>query len=495
MSKNTIPSIIPAPRQVELTADTLTLIATVHVGTPETENAASTLVTFARRTHGIHFAIQPSSGTVRFVKDTAQPSEGYVLTIGSTIGEGVTIAAADGAGWQNGVSTLIQLMKPTEDAGHFAVPAGTITDAPGCSWRGLMVDLARDFHEFPMLLQYVDMCRFYKIRTLHLHFTDDQSYTLPSRAFPKLSTVGRCYTEQQIRRLVAYAAEREVILMPEIDVPGHCTSFAEGYGDIFGRDGIIRQSEASIACMEALFRELCGMFPNSPYIHIGGDEAAIDKWTQDEPTLAACRAQGIDTDSYLSREGGREELSQLLYATFVRRMAEAVLSCGRTPVVWEGFGAAVNHLIPRETVVMSWENYYQTTPSLQEAGFRLLNCSWSPMYVVAPNVHWSPEEVYNWNVYTWRPVHPGSPYLNIGLTIPATEQVEGGQLLAWGDQIMAAFPDDLAAGVRCEQKLLEERIPCLAENTWNREKQSDYAEFSARYARVTDLYETFRLSH
>ena len=79
-----------------------------------------------------------------------------------------------------------------------------------------------------------------------------------------------------------------------------------------------------------------------------------------------------------------------------------------------------------------------------------------------------------------------------GLTIPPTEQVEGCQLLAWGDRIMNAFPDDLRAGVRAEQKLLEERVPALAENTWNREKLSDFAEFSTRYTRVTGLYECFR---
>lgn len=70
--------------------------------------------------------------------------------------------------------------------------------------------------------------------------------------------------------------------------------------------------------------------------------------------------------------------------------------------------------------------------------------------------------------------------------------MEGGQLLAWGDRIMNAFPDDLRAGVRAEQKLLEERVPALAENTWNREKLSDFAEFSTRYTRVTGLYECFR---
>ena len=486
--KSTVPSVVPAPHDVRLTGRSIVLPATVSLTMAEASDAADTLTRFAARTHGVYFSVQPVSGSVGFVRDAAMPSEAYRLALGDR----VTITAADGAGWQNGVSTLIQLMERRSDAAHLAVPEGEISDEPGCSWRGLMVDLARDFHEFPVLLEYVDLCRFYKIRTLHLHFTDDQSYTLPSRAFPRLSTAGRCYTEEQINRLVAYAARREVLLMPEIDVPGHCLSFAKEYGEIFGTDGIICQSDLSMGCMETLFRELCGMFPNSPYIHIGGDEAAISKWTECEKTLASCKAHGINPDAYLSRDGGREELAQILYANFISRTARAVLSCGRTPVVWEGFSAAVNSLIPSETVVMSWENYYQVTPSLLKAGFRILNCSWSPMYVVAPDVHWTVEQIYNWNVYRWQPVHGGSPYIKTGLAIEPTEQVEGGQLLAWGDRIMTAFGNNLKEGVRAEQKLLEERVPVLSENTWNREKVSDYAEFLSRYTRAAELYERFR---
>ncbi len=482
--------LIPYPHLVSLCDETLTFPATCALPSGHSAacaNAADTLSAFAYRTHGVHFATA-EAGAVSFFLDPTLEKEAYSLTVTP---DGITVTASDGTGLQNGVATLIQLMEPAEGGACFTVPAGRIEDAPGCSWRGIMIDLARDWHEFPVLLEYVDMCRFFKIRTLHLHFTDDQSYTLPSRAFPRLSTPGRSYTEEQIAQLVAYAAKREVLLLPEIDVPGHCTSFAEGYGDIFGTDGIICQNEASMTAMEALFRELCGMFPASPYIHIGGDEAAIEKWTTCPKCLSAFRERGVDVDGLLKEQDGKSTLAQIMYATFIARMAGAVLSCGRTPVVWEGFGEAVNHMIPAETVVMSWENFYQVTPSLQKAGFRLLNCSWSPMYVVTPDVHWSPEEVYNWNVYTWHPVHGGSPYIKTGLVIPPTDQVEGGQLLAWGDKIMSSYPV-VSEGVREEQRLIEERVPALSENTWNREKVSDYAEFSARCTRVSALYQRLR---
>ncbi len=473
-------SLIPRPHNIRLTERCVSLAATV--GLSIYPQAAATLVDYARRSHGIHIAVMEDAlAAVRFAADDTLPAEGYRLTITE---EGVTVHAADPLGAQNAAVTLVQLLR-ADDHG-MSLPIGTIEDAPDCSWRGVMIDLARDFHKLHILYEYVDMCRFYKIKYLHLHFTDDQSYTLPSRAYPNLSTAGRSYTEEQLRGVMAYARLRGVEIIPEIDVPGHCTSFAEAYGDIFGQDGIICLSDESMAGMRTIFTELCTLFADSTYIHIGGDEAAIEKWTTCEKCRSAFRARGVDVDGMETHA-----LAEVMYATFIREMCEAVLSAGKIPVVWEGFAAEVNHLIPREAVVMSWENFYQTTPSLQAAGFRLVNCSWSPMYVVTPVAYWTPEQVWNWSVYKWNPVHPGSPYLGVGLEIEPTEQVEGGQLLAWGDHIVKQY-ENVAEGVREEQRLIEERTPALAEGTWHRQKPTDWAEFSARMTAVAALYETFR---
>ncbi len=472
--------LIPMPASCDMSDARVTVKATVRPG--DFPAAAATLCDFARRTHAL--SLTEGDGGITFTTDPALPDEGYTLTVTEA---GAAVLAADERGAQNAAVTLLQLMEPAE--GGLSLPLGRIEDAPACSWRGVMIDLARDWHELHVLYEYVDMCRFYKIKYLHLHFTDDQSYTLPSKSYPALSTSGRSYTEEELRGLAAYAAARGVELIPEIDVPGHCTAFAAAYGDIFGRDGIICLSEESMAGMATIFRELCALFEGSAYIHIGGDEAAIEKWTSCEKCLSAFKNRGVDVDME-----DRHALSQIMYATFISEMCRVVLACGKTPVVWEGFAAEVNHLIPREAVIMSWENFYQVTPSLQAAGFRLVNCSWNPMYVVTPVAYWTPEEVYSWSVYKWKPVHPGSPYIQTGgLEIEPTMQVEGGQLLAWGDHIVRQFAN-VAEGVREEQRLIEERTPALAENTWNREKRTDWPEFSARMSAVAALYEAFRNS-
>ena len=476
--------LIPAPHKSTM-ADARTAVAPRFSAEAVFADAAATLAEYARRTHGV--TLTASEGGIAFTTDSSLPAEGYVLTVTA---EEATVKAADPEGAQHAAVTIIQLMEKEGDG--LTLPVGTVEDFPKCTWRAVMIDLARDWHELRVLYEYVDMCCFYKVRYLHLHFTDDQSYTLPSKAFPALSTEGRHYTEDEIKGLIAYAKSRGVQIVPEIDVPGHTTSFSAAYGDIFGRDGIICLSDESMTAMETLFRELCELFADSDYIHMGGDEAFIDRWTTCEKCLSALRRDGVAVDKYLADDQHRHDLAEIMYATFVKRICEVILSCGKTPVVWEGFHEDTNHMIPREALIISWENYYQTTPQLLKAGFRILNGSWAPMYIVTPKRYWTPEEVYNWNIYTWQPVHPKSPYYGSSLTIEPTEQVEGGQLLAWGDWIMPSYPDDLAEGVREEQRLVEERVPCLTENVWNRVKPTDWTEFSGRMAQVAELYEAFR---
>ena len=150
-------------------------------------------------------------------------------------------------------------------------------------------------------------------------------------------------------------------------------------------------------------------------------------------------------------------------------------------MAWEGFSAAVNDYVTRDLQLMSWENFYQTTPSLLDAGFTIVNSSWIPMYIVTPVAYWSPEEVFNWDIYSWRPMHPGSPYKDRTLRVEdKNPRVIGGQLLAWGDAIAANCPN-LADGIAAERELVAERAPMLAENTWNRQKRRDYADVRAAY--------------
>lgn len=473
-------NLIPTPNDIQMSGERVTLAP--HCSAPECfANAAVTLRDFSMRTHSID--ISAGENAIEFELDSTIEYEGYRIEVSEG---GAKVYAADILGAQNAAVSLIQLMEKQGES--ITLPVGKINDRPECSWRGVLIDLARNWHDISMLYEYIDMCRFYKVKYLHIHFTDDQSYTLPSKAFPKLSTEGRSYTEDEIRGLIAYSKLRGVEIIPEVDAPGHTACFGSAYGEIFGKNGIICQSDESMRSMEKVYRELCELFADSEYIHIGGDEAYnIPKWTKCPKCMDVYRRMGHDVDHM-----EQHELEELMYATFLKRICEIILDCGKTPVMWEGFSKEVNHIIPREAVVMSWENLYQTTPDLLEAGFRLVNCSWVPMYVLAPDKYWSPREIYEWNVYYWKPCHPRSPYINSSITVEPTEQIEGGELLAWGDHIIWSYPDNIEEGVREEQRLVEERVGCLSENTWNRTKKCHDSVFFKAYVKAKKLQEKLR---
>ncbi len=460
--------LIPTPKKITCN-DSKIVYRPIITGNNDYHHAIHAFCTYAAAL-GIAFTVE-ERGDLQIITDPSLSSGFYRLTVEC---RGITITASDSLGVHHAFASILQAMEPAEEAeaGAFSLPICDITDGPDSSYRGMMVDLARGWHDFPYLLSYVDMCYFYKVNYLQLHFTDDQSYTLPSHRFPALSTEGRHYTEQQIATLVSYANERGVSLIPEIDVPGHCAAFQSAYPEIFGQSGILCLHPDSIQAMQELFGELCDMFPHSQYIHIGGDEAKLENWLSCERCLAYARSVGIDTD-----QEDRRLLTEQMYAHFISTMADAVFAKGRHPIVWEGFSKEISDRISKKIIVMSWENYYMLTPELLQAGYTIINCAWRPMYIVTGAISWSPEEVFRWSIYYWNAVHPQSPYKDTGIQVEPCHQILGGQLLAWGDTITTAFPS-VAHGVCEERNLLRDRLPCLAENTWNVEKRYDFEQLA-----------------
>ena len=396
---------------------------------------------------------------------------GYVIDCS----EGVRLYASDESGINNAFATLLQL---EDEEGQ--IEAVCIEDCPDCEYRGLMIDLARIWHPFEYLLKYVDLCRFYKLSYLHLHFTDTQSYTLPCDTFPLLPTPDRHYTKEQIKELNEYAKARGITVMPEIDVPGHCDPFLKAYPDLFGHNGIIGFHKEVFDAFGKIIAELCEMFPYSDRIHIGGDEADIKQWLSCEKCRGYAAECGIpvDSDERLS--------SERMLAMFVRKLSDSVLDNFKIPVVWEGFCREVNHIVSPLTQVFSWENYYQTTPELIEAGFMLINGTWSPNYIVAPDVCWSVKDCFDWDIFTFRPVHPGSPYIKTGLRVPDYDKMIGGQLLSWGDK--GAVCEDKAAHLRRELELVSERVPATSENTWNKYKLRGFDDFEKSRAALSEKF-------
>lgn len=324
--------LIPAPRTCEPGDGDLTLSADATLsGPPEARALVRRLLT-----PGTGLALETSEqGTIEVTLTDLGP-EAYTLAVDDT---GVRISAGDLAGVAWAVQTLRQLLPastlaPGAVGVPLTLPRVRIEDAPRFGWRGVMIDVARHFLPLRDLYALVDQLALHKYNVLHLHLTDDQGWRFECRSHPRLHEVGGTrhqsqigvdgpvdatphggwYTQEQLRSLVAYAAERAITIVPEIEFPGHVAAALVAHPELavpgFGRtevgvapgvyDDVISTDDASLAFALDVFTELLDVFP-SAFIHVGGDEAPRTQWQASEASRALAEARGLPGPEHLQR--------------------------------------------------------------------------------------------------------------------------------------------------------------------------------------------------
>ncbi|MBQ4322305.1 MAG: family 20 glycosylhydrolase [Clostridia bacterium] len=415
--------------------------------------------------------LSEGEGGVVLVSDPSLTEESYTLDVTE---DGMILHAGDAHGMAFALATALQCLQ-----GHgeeLFCRKLHIEDRPDKEYRGLMVDLARDWHPLNTLKKYVDVCFLLKVKYLHLHFIDMERYSLPSKAFPKIGGGREQYTEEDIRLLNEYALERGIVIIPEFEAPGHAASLTRTYPEVFanripdGKDGRIETevgvlSSDSVLCpgkkecmdgIKTLLTEMCELFPHSPYIHIGGDEAAYPAWDH-------C----VDCVAYMKEHGISD--AHELYSEFVGRVAQMVLDLGRTPIVWEGFPEKGVHYIPKQTIIIAWESLYMLAPEFLKHGFKIINGSWKPLYIVDnPSLRWGPKEIMEWDVYNWQNWWEKSAAFLNPIRVSPTEDVLGAQISSWG----CTYDQDISRVV--------EHLCALTERTWNVRRLHNDEAFGAR---------------
>ncbi|MCC9738909.1 beta-N-acetylhexosaminidase [Streptomyces sp. MNU89] len=266
--------------------------------------------------------------------DPSLPSEGYRITIRDNR---TLIGSADTAGAFWGAQTLRQLLGP--DAHRRALlrptrwelPEAEIRDRPRFRWRGLLLDVARHFMPKDGVLRYLDLMAAHKLNVLHLHLTDDQGWRVEIKRHPKLTGIaswrprtkrghrasplwvetphGGYYTQDDIREIVAYAADRHITVVPEIDVPGHSQAAIAAYPELGNTDvidttaltvwdtwgispNVLAPGDTTLRFYEGVFEEILDLFP-SEFIHVGGDECAKDQWRRSPSAQARIKDLGL----------------------------------------------------------------------------------------------------------------------------------------------------------------------------------------------------------
>ena len=371
-------------------------------------------------------------------------------------------------------SSLIQLLKLEKNKLIF--PILEIKDKPDSEYRGLLIDLARMWHDVSTLKDIIDLASFYKIKYLQLHLSDDQSFTFPSEKFPKLATPDRPYSKKDFRDLVKYAKDRGIIIIPEMDIPGHSRQMVEIYPEIFGVNNKMLQtnpwksnvinigSEKVYDAIDQLIGEIIEVFDTSPYFHIGGDEANLDLYKNVPEINSFMRKNNLGTDVHE------------LFRYFLVRMNKIVKKHNKKMFLWEGFRREGKIEIPRDVVVFAFETMYHLPSHLIEDGFTVVNTSWTPLYLVNGGVKqprarravWSPEKIYSWNIWRWEHWWHKTPVYKNPMQLEETSQIIGGQMCSWEQAGEAEIPT------------LRKRLPVFIERVWNNKEKIPFEDFFTR---------------
>ena len=401
--KKQVFSIIPQPVSIVPGTGVFTLPSKISIITGKDKNLIkiqqllSTQISSATGKQVINVAADKTalskSISLFIVSDNTIAKEGYRLKVTTT---GISLTANEPAGIFYGVQTLLQLFpKEIESKSavkgntNWAIPVVTIEDHPRFGWRGLMLDVSRHFFTVAQVKDYIDQMVKYKFNLLHLHLTDDQGWRLQIKSLPRLTEVGAWrvertgtfgtlskpqpgekatyggfYTQEDIKELVKYAADRYVNILPEIDVPGHNLAALASYPELSCTPGeyyvspgdrfmiwpgggqhfygtldntICPANEYAYEFLDKVFTEVAQLFPFG-YIHMGGDETARNFWEKSEQIKALMQ---------------KEKLKDLdeVQSYFVKRVEKIINSKGKKMIGWDEIldgGLAPN------AAVMSW---------------------------------------------------------------------------------------------------------------------------------------------
>ena len=347
--------------------------------TNDEKNVAAFLQQFLN-TKGINSAIVEASTSsddqviFSLVNDASLKDEGYQLTIDKL---GVHITANSGAGLFYGVQSLFQLLPSTSEA--IELPFVEIKDRPRFSWRGLHLDVGRHFFPVDFVKRYIDLMAHYKLNTFHWHLTEDQGWRIEIKKYPKLQEVsafrketvighastrtrsehhdfdgtrhGGFYTQDEIKDVVAYAAQRYVTIVPEIELPGHalaalaaypklgCTGGPYEVATTWGifNDVFCAGKETTFEFLQDVFDEVLPLFP-SKYVHIGGDECFKDSWKKCPHCQKRIKSEKLNDEHELQ-------------SYFIQRIEKYINSKGKSIIGWDEI--LEGGLAPNATV-MSW---------------------------------------------------------------------------------------------------------------------------------------------
>lgn len=435
---------------------------------------------------------------IRLVHDAKVLPDGYQLDIDAT---GVRVRASSASGAFYALESFKQLLPASiyRDApagiNAWRAPAVHVEDAPRFGWRGAHLDAARHFMPKEFVKKYIDLLARHKMNRFHWHLTDDQGWRIAITKYPRLTEVGSCreqtmippyqsdpakrvfdgkrhcgfYTQDDIREVVAYAAERFVTVVPEIEMPGHAQAIIYAYPQFSSKpdstptpgvmqvwgvsEFILNPDSSTVAFMQDVLDEVLALFPG-PYIHIGGDEAVKPQWKGSAAIQQRIRDLGLKDEHELQ-------------SWFIRQMDVYLTKRGRRMVGWDEI---LEGGLAEGATVMSWRG---TAGGIAAAksGHDVVMAPNSHTYFDAYQSRDRAREPFAIGgflpidtVYAFEPI-PAS------LSAAEAKHVLGAQAQLWSEYI----PNPKHA-----EYMAYPRLSALAEVLWSPRTKRDFADFTRR---------------
>ncbi|PKL25586.1 MAG: beta-N-acetylhexosaminidase [Spirochaetae bacterium HGW-Spirochaetae-3] len=430
----------------------------------------------------------PGKGTVRVTRVAGLGAEGYRLEIKPT---GVRAEASEPAGAFYALQTLRALALIYGDR----APACRIEDEPRFPWRGYMLDTVRNYFEPAFIKRLIDLAALHKLNRFHWHLTDDQGWRMPVRSHPELADTAAkkvdrrylphvertlVYSEAAIADVLAYAAVRHVLVIPEIEMPGHVTALLSAHPefsctggtfepeDRFGvfSDVLCAGSDETFEFIGDVLSETARLFPG-PFVHFGGDEVPIERWASCPRCGARVEAEGLSD-------------AAALRGWFTRKAVAMLAERGKRAVGWD---EVVEGAVPADVVVMAWRSAERGVEAAR-AGHDVVMCPGTKACYLDHKHLDSPDEPGHLGVSTVRDSYAFEPLA--GFDAESAKKVLGVQGNLWteimyfGRQVeYMAFP----------------RLSALAETGWTPRDGKNFEGFSTRlrhWGLALDRYDVAR---
>jgi hexosaminidase len=469
---------------------------------------ASQFATFFEKATGLKLQVivggDKGLNQVYFKTEPVMAPEGYILEVQK---KRIEIKAAKPAGFFYATQTLRQLL-PVEiertqkqENKDWQVPVVEITDYPEFKWRGFMLDVARHFFPKEDLFRIIDHLTLHKINTLHLHLVDDQGWRIEIKKYPKLTQVGAWrvdreskpwsarakqepgekatyggfYTQEDIKELVAYAQQRFITIVPEIEMPAHSTSALAAYpqfsccgtpvtvppGGLWPNTNIYcAGNDSTFLFLQDVLSEVIDLFP-SKYIHIGGDEAKKTEWEK----CLKCKSR--------MKNEKLKDASEL-QGYFVKRMEDFIHSKGRVLIGWDEIGEGG---LPSGAAVMSWKGMQGGIDAAKQGHDVVM----APHEYVYLDYYQGPKRKEPLAIGGYLPLKKVYSFDPIPKKLDAKDakHILGAQANLWTE-----FVPDL----KHAEYMMFPRIAALAEAVWSRKEVRDWSDFSRRIQLFMNRY-------